>query len=236
MGQSMALAGYTVTVAPGGEECIQARGSAARVVSATADFRIAVDDDAAVPFAAGLAFTMPQGGEFRSLRVLNPSAAPLTVSLLVSAGEVHDARAVFAGVMSVAVQSAPAVTIAAGQAVNIGNSPTVNVGTMPAVSLAGTPKVSLEYVRGKAFAAGTDAVVGTANVLLFAATTYYTYRLCIVQNIGMQAVRLFDDGGAAAGVGLYLEPGQTAEIESWYTVWARAVAGSTTLTRNQIIF
>lgn len=236
MGMSMALAGYTLTVAAGQEQMIEARGSAARIISATADFRLGVDDDATVPFAGGLAFTMPDGAEFKRLRVVNPNGGPLTVSILISAGEVHDARSTFAGVMQVAVQSMPAVTFAAGQSVNIGTMPAVSISGTPAVTLSGTNTVEVGTAKGLGFNDGSDAGLTTTPGLLWSSQAGTGRRLLIAQNIGWNDARIGSTNLISSSRGLLLRPGETAMIESWFQIYGMAVSGTTTLTRSMSIY
>lgn len=248
MGASMALAGYTVTVPAGGEEALQVRGSSARVVSATADFRLGIDADASVPFAGGLAFTMPAGREFEQLRIINPNGGPVTVTILISAGEVHDARSTFAGTMNAAIVSMPAVTIAAGQSVGITGTPNVAVTSLPAVTITGTPNVNATITGTPNVNA---AITGTPTVAVAVASAVITESPMPVdtvqkvvlwgdplrmaacfQNLGPAVVRV--GMSVTASWGIRLLPGQAVTLETSGDIRAICESGTASLTRTWV--
>lgn len=112
------LSTYRNTIPAGGSLVIERMGNFVSCLYATADFTIGIDDAPPCDFGQGLSFVAERGDAFTSVRLENPSGAPVDFWLAVGIGTVLDARATFAGALPVAAASAldtPAdVTIATG--------------------------------------------------------------------------------------------------------------------------
>ena len=97
---------YSITVLPNAEVHLDLTGVFWRILSASADFRLAIGDQAPAYAAAGLSFEAVD--PFDKLRVINDLAEPLTVTIAVGqGGRLTDDRASIAGAIEVSRVSEP---------------------------------------------------------------------------------------------------------------------------------
>ena len=87
-----------LTVPAGEERAINAHGAYVVCYASTlASFKLALDDDAASEFFAGAEVTLPEGGEFHKIRVINNNPGAITVSIGTAFAEFRDRRVTLSG-------------------------------------------------------------------------------------------------------------------------------------------
>jgi hypothetical protein len=90
---------------PGGGLPVNRTGTFITCLAATAPFHICIDDAPPSEFMQGLTFKCLPSDAFQKIRLENPGANPIFVSIAIGYGEVIDARASFAD--AIPVGSAP---------------------------------------------------------------------------------------------------------------------------------
>ena len=94
---------YSYDIAAGAAVDIRARGNYVRCVEANADFELAIDGEIAGFFAKGIGYQTIDGEEFREVRAINNSGAPLSLKISIGFGRIQDSRASFGGSLKLAV-------------------------------------------------------------------------------------------------------------------------------------
>jgi len=106
------------TIPAGGAEVVTVFGTFVTCLASTADFKIALDDGAPADFMQGLTFVAAPGDSFAELRIENPSAFDVEVTIGFGSGQIIDARATFADAIPIGSSpnfvSGPDIEIPAG--------------------------------------------------------------------------------------------------------------------------
>lgn len=101
---------YTYTLAGGAEVTIPKPGSFVRCMASNlSTFQISVDDGPFVAFKEGQKYSAPialgESGFFTRIRVKNPSASSLTVTMALGFGDIEDDTLILSGAITTAVPS-----------------------------------------------------------------------------------------------------------------------------------
>lgn len=88
---------YGLTIDAGVEIPLAVSGNLVACMEASGAVQVGLDDEAAFPMERGIRVRVPDGQEFSNLRVKNSGGAPITVTLAVGYGELHDGRLTMTG-------------------------------------------------------------------------------------------------------------------------------------------